>query len=210
MIAPHWLRPPVTPPMILIGGVTGSGKGYLSAQLARRLGQPRVISTDAVRAVLRGVLDDPCLHTSSFLAETAWPHSQRRRRRIIEGFEAQARLLIPSLKHIIERHRQEGEGLILEGVHLTPDILAELANRDTAVLVTAVRSPAEHRRRFHRRAAQTARAAERYLAHFGVIRLLQEHLLLRAAHHELPVLWTDAPGSLHQAMDCCKQPIATL
>lgn len=199
-------RAPTHPPIILIGGVSGSGKGHLAKQLARRLGIVRVVSTDTVREVLRSIISEPeapCLHTSSFLTETALPDSgERRRTRIISGFEQQAALLLPALKLIIERHRREGEGLILEGVHLTPDVLSHLQGSDTTILITAVQSRAEHRQRFLSRTAATRhrRAASHYLPRLGLIRLLQDHILLRAATYDFPVLMTDASDTLRQAL----------
>lgn len=202
-------RPDGTPgksPIVLIGGVAGSGKGHLAKALGRRLGVARVLSTDTVRAVLRSVLpacDAPALHHSSFLAGDAVRSSVgRRRAHLIAGFEHQAALLLPALKAVIERHRLEGEGLVLEGVHLTPDVLVKLRAPEVVPLVVVVRSRDEHRRRFERRADRTGgrRAAARYLHHFGLIRLLQEHVLMRAAALGLPVVTEDDPGALQRAL----------
>jgi 2-phosphoglycerate kinase len=213
--APIRAERPEKPAIILIGGVSGSGKGHLAKQLARRLGILRVVSTDTVREVLRSIIPEPeapCLHTSSFLAETKLPDSgERRRTRIIHGFEQQAALLLPSLKLIIERHRQEGEGLILEGVHLTPDVLVHLQHADTTILITAVQSRAEHQQRFLSRTVATShrRAASHYLPKLGLIRLLQDHILLRATACDFPVLMTDTSDTLRQALHHVQQSCNT-
>jgi 2-phosphoglycerate kinase len=58
------------PLIILIGGTTGVGKSTIATQLAARLGITRIISTDAVREVMRSLFSErimPTLHTASFV-----------------------------------------------------------------------------------------------------------------------------------------------
>ena len=60
------------PLIILVGGGTGVGKSTIATQLAARLGIVRIISTDAIREVMKGVMSTeiiPTLHTSSFNAD---------------------------------------------------------------------------------------------------------------------------------------------
>src|ERR671914_1851107 len=62
------------PLIILLGGATGVGKSTTATQLAARLGITRVISTDAIREVLRSAFSEelmPMLHESSFQADRA-------------------------------------------------------------------------------------------------------------------------------------------
>ncbi|MGH2769233.1 MAG: ATP cone domain-containing protein, partial [Actinomycetota bacterium] len=62
------------PLVILLGGATGVGKSTVATQLATRLGITRVISTDAIREVLRAAFSEevmPVLYVSSFNADTA-------------------------------------------------------------------------------------------------------------------------------------------
>src|SRR5438067_10620904 len=59
------------PLVILLGGATGVGKSTIATMLAIRLGITRVITTDAIRVVMRWLFTEdifPTLHASSFHA----------------------------------------------------------------------------------------------------------------------------------------------
>src|SRR5207248_2684366 len=62
------------PLVLLIGGATGVGKSTIATQLAARLGIVRLVATDAIREVMRGLFTEelmPTLYTSSFGADEA-------------------------------------------------------------------------------------------------------------------------------------------
>ena len=62
------------PLVVLIGGATGVGKSTIATQIATRLGIVRVVPSDAVREVMRGLFSRelmPTLYTSSFDADSA-------------------------------------------------------------------------------------------------------------------------------------------
>src|SRR5687768_3499078 len=46
------------PFIVLIGGTTGTGKSTIATQLAARLGITRIISTDAIREVMRSMFSE--------------------------------------------------------------------------------------------------------------------------------------------------------
>ena len=65
------IRHPPRPLVILLGGVSGTGKSYLAAEIAYRLGIARVVSTDSIREVMRSMVSPallPTLHASTFNA----------------------------------------------------------------------------------------------------------------------------------------------
>ena len=65
------------PLVILIGGSTGVGKSTIATMLATRLSIVRIVSTDAIREVMRAFFSRelmPTIHTSSFDAESALLH----------------------------------------------------------------------------------------------------------------------------------------
>ena len=99
------------PLILLLGGATGVGKSTIATQLATRLGITRVISTDAVREILRSALTSnmfPWLYASSFEADKAVrqpiPHSGDR---LIIGFREQAQSVAVGAQALIDRAIRE-------------------------------------------------------------------------------------------------------
>src|SRR4029079_1897944 len=64
------------PLVVLIGGAPGTGKSTIATQVAHRLGITRIVSTDAVRQVMRAVISRelvPHIHNASFHAASTVP-----------------------------------------------------------------------------------------------------------------------------------------
>ena len=159
------------PLVVLIGGTTGVGKSTLATMLAARLGIRRVIATDVIRQVLRAFFTHeamPSVHYSAFEAGG------------LDGYRDQAGRVATGIAAIIERAANEGEPIVVEGVHVMPGAM-ESALRERCVLAEAlvvVRDQGLHRGHFSHRPG--TRPAERYLASFAEIRALQDHLSERA------------------------------
>lgn len=183
------------PLVILIGGGTGVGKSTIATQLASRLGITRVVSTDAVREVLRSALTEemfPTLYSSSFESDTAVrqpiPHSGDR---LIIGFREQAAAVAVGAQALIDRAIEEGTDIILEGAHLVPGFLSR-AESDRAVVVpllVTVDDEELHRSHFYMRTRETRnRPADRYLANFRKIRRIQRYMVSSAMMREVPII----------------------
>ena len=187
------------PLLVLLGGVTGVGKSTVATQLAGRLGIPHVIATDQVRQVVRAFFSHeflPSVHHSSFdvsRALSALPHDEVG---TVEGFMRQAHDIAPGLDAVVERAISDRTPMVVEGVHLLPDIPStHLCERATTVRVMlAVREEAEHREHFYTRGMQTLRAPERYLEALDRIRELQKYLVERAQAAGVPVIEASGHG----------------
>jgi 2-phosphoglycerate kinase len=205
------IRRPLKPLHILIGGVTGTGKSVLAAEIAYRLGITRVESTDSVRQVMRAMISKallPTLHASSFDAwmATLEPHEatqlelarknnqpiQPSQERLLDGFRDQVAQVSVGLRAIIERASDEHTSLLIEGVHIVPGFLPTEAFEDAIVvpMVVVVRSDEAHRKRFYSRDRDTQqhRPMQRYLEHFESIRTLQEYVEHMAKTVGVPII----------------------
>ena len=113
------------PLLVLIGGVTGVGKSTVATQLAGRLGITRVIATDQLRQVVRAFFSHdfmPAVHHSSFNVATALRTYGDDQSGTVAGFLRQAHDLAPGIDALVQRAVSEGTPIVLEGVHLLPEI----------------------------------------------------------------------------------------
>ncbi len=119
------------PLIILIGGVTGSGKSTISSELAFRLDITRHQSTDMMREIIRSYLSPqmvPTLEYSSFEAWRGLPASDDTREDdnhpVIAGYLSQLAAMKLAMQATIARAVEEQHHLILEGVHVAPEDMA--------------------------------------------------------------------------------------
>ena len=188
------------PFIVMIGGTTGVGKSTVATQVAARLGITRIISTDAIREVMRSMFSErlmPTLHTSSFEAATAirgpLPRSADP---VITGFEQQVRAVSVAVEALIERSVLEGTDVIIEGAHLvpgfveSPDWSPPWDEKAVVVpLVITVDDEDVHRSQFFLRAMESGqRHSERYLQSFDNIRKIQKYIRSAAEHRRVPVI----------------------
>lgn len=211
------------PLIVLIGGGTGVGKSTIATQLASRLGITRVVSTDAVREVLRSAFTAemfPTLYASSFEADKAVrqpiPHSGDR---LIIGFREQAAAVAVGAQALIDRAIEEGTDMILEGAHLVPGFLSQADSQRAVVvpLLLTVDDEELHRSHFFMRTRDSRnRPSERYLANFKKIRKIQKYMVSSALMRGVPIVQhydLDATLSeiidqvIHQALDAVKRGV---
>lgn len=182
------LRETTEPIVVLIGGATGVGTSTLAADVARRLNIQSVIGTDSIREVLRRAISPdllPILHKSSFDIK---PEDIRMPvddgDTVLFGYRAQASQVSVGVEAIVERGIKEGTNLVIEGVHLGPEIILDRYKDHPNVcpLVVYLSDEEAHRGRFHVRALGTAmrRPAEEYIVHMEEIRQIQDYILRSA------------------------------
>jgi len=186
---------PDKPVVILLGGTSGVGKTSLAVEVAHRLGIARVLSTDAIRQVMRITLSPelvPALHASSYDAYRVLPQGASHEDPVIAGFHAQASTVAVGIRASLDRAVAENASLILDGVSVVPGLISLDAWRDRAYvifLVVGTLDEAGLRNRFAARAVgQQQRAAHRYLEHFEAICKIQDHFLDLAERHDIPIV----------------------
>jgi 2-phosphoglycerate kinase len=194
------LRRLETPLIVLIGGATGVGKSTLATELAHRLGITRVISTDMVRQTMRAFFAPelmPAIHTSSFDASAAVRVPMPRDTDLTRvGFIEQTKAISVGIEAIVQRGIDEGQQMVVEGVHLVPGFLDRARWGEAIVLefVLAVGDRTRHRGNFTVRDWETGglRPLQRYVEHFAEIRRIQKYIVGRAEAQGVPVV--DAPS----------------
>jgi 2-phosphoglycerate kinase len=118
------------PLILLIGGAAGVGKSTIATEVGHRFGIVRSQSTDMLREVMRMMTPErlsPVLHASSY---NAWkvqpgvtPDTPMSPELMLAGFLHQTELLSVACEAIINRAMHEKVSLIMEGVHIHPNLL---------------------------------------------------------------------------------------
>jgi 2-phosphoglycerate kinase len=184
------------PLIVLIGGTTGVGKSTIATEVAHRLGITRIVSTDSIRQVMRGIFSKdlmPAIYESSF---NAWRGLRvpvpAGADPVIVGFREQTAVVTTGIKSLIERAVLEGVSMIIEGIHLVPGYIdpAEFTGATVVQLVVAVDNEDAHRSHFYIREVQTDgnRPLEKYRANFDNIRLLGLYIEDLAREHDTPII----------------------
>ncbi len=187
------------PLALLICGTVGTGKSTIATEIAHLLEITRVQSTDMLREVMRMMVPKrllPVLHLSSFNAWKSLPIQgeidRDRDQLIAEGYRSQVELLAVPCEAVLQRAVEECVSIILEGVHVHPDLLAR-APKDSDVITVhvtlAVLKSKELKSRLRGRGTEVPqRRAKRYLNNFDSIWSLQSYLLSEADRCDVPII----------------------
>ena len=184
------------PMIILFGGTSGCGKSTLASLTASRLGITTVLSTDFVRHLLRREFskqEAPILYASTYNAGEALDAQvlgaggacsqgcgedvAAGSRRVLQGYQEQSGFIFDRLARVIASYEERREPLIVEGVHLSMDAMAELMKRHASAIgfMVYISNADKHRERFAVRAKYMAldQRSNRYIKFFDNIRLIQ-------------------------------------
>jgi len=116
-----------TPPLVLVfEGASATGKSMLALDFIVYLSITRIISTDTVRQVLRGVHSEeehPELHCHTYQAHKYRQVGPEELNPMIRGYLAQCELIEPAIRDAVERLVREGAEGLVEGVHILPGSL---------------------------------------------------------------------------------------
>jgi 2-phosphoglycerate kinase len=189
------------PLIVLVGGITGTGKSTLTTELAYQLNIVRTQSTDMMREIVRCYLpaeQTPTLLHSSFeawrgLTPTGQPSSEVDDEDVIRGFLSQFEVVKHGLEATIHRAVKEKYDLIIDGVHVLPSKLnLEIALEQAVVIPMMLVVPNKKTlgKRLKRRGReQPERASSRYLKQIDKIWALQSYLVAEAEEHKIPLIF---------------------
>lgn len=175
------------PRLLVIAGATGTGKSTASVQIAADIGFARLLSTDAIREIMRSCDEERievALHRSSFSRGSSGEP-------VIDWLDT-CQAVEGGIVATIDRARREGIDLLIEGVHINPSERLLRSWREAggiAVgLVMTVGEEDRHRSMIRSRDAHSFRRPDRYLAAFPRIRAIQEGLIERAKIASWPIV----------------------
>jgi 2-phosphoglycerate kinase len=185
------------PMILLLGGATGVGKTSLGHEVAYRLGIHRIVSTDAIRQVMRIMLSPdlvPAIHASSYEAHRIVGEFAAGDDPVVDAFRVQATTVSIGVRAMMDRAVEENTSMILEGVSVIPGLidLAHYAERAHVIfLLVASLDEDALRARFTARAKSAARRPpERYLENLEAILKIQDYLLELADAEGVPIVDT--------------------
>lgn len=184
------------PLIVMLGGATGVGKSTIATTVASRLGIVRIVSSDAIREVMRGIFTRemmPSLHASSFdVASHLREPPSGDTDPVIAGFRSQVRAVSVGITQLIRRTVHEGIDLLIEGAHVLPGYV-QLPSKSEAIvssMIVTVDDEQIHRSHFAARSQDTRsqRQNRNYLDYFSEIRLIQDYVRSLAVEHGVPVV----------------------
>jgi|TARA_B100001741_G_scaffold306997_1_gene301247 2-phosphoglycerate kinase len=175
------------PRLLIIAGATGVGKSTAAVGLAQRAGFTRVMSTDAIREIMR-VSDHEhqheALHRSSFSRGSSGEP--------VLDWNETCLAVEAGVTATLERARREGIDLLIEGVHIVPNARLLKAWEDAGGValgvVMVVDEERAHQAMLKSRDAHSYRRSDRYLASFPRIRAIQAGLIERAKIANWPMV----------------------
>ena len=183
------------PLIVLVGGATGVGKSTIATTVASRLGIVRIVSSDAIREVMRGIFTRemmPSIHASSFDVAEHLREPPGDADPVIAGFRRQVTAVAVGVTQLIRRAVVEGIDLIIEGAHVVPGFLQLPAANEAIVAQMVVTVDDEHVHRSHFVARSQDTRAQRqhrnYLDYFTQIRTIQDYVRALAVEHGVPVV----------------------
>ena len=187
------------PLMLMMCGTVGTGKSTVATEVGHVLDIVRIQSTDMLREVMRMMMPKrlaPVLHKSSFNAWKALPIQDTKERDrdqlVADGYRSQARLLAVPCEAVLQRAVEESVPVILEGVHVLPELrqcVPEDSDAITVHVTLAVLKAKQLKARLRGRSEDAPqRRAKRYLNRFDSIWSLQSFLLSEADRCDVPII----------------------
>ena len=134
-----WRTTSDAPPLVLIlEGASATGKSMLALDFIAYLSITRIISTDTVRQVLRGIHSKekhPELHCHTYQAHMYRQIGPKELNPMIRGYLAQCELIEPAIRDAVKRLVQEGAEGLVEGVHILPGSLQDISPGILEILI---------------------------------------------------------------------------
>ena len=186
------LKEPDKPLILMFGGATGTGKSSLSVEISHRLGITRVIGTDTIREIMRGMISRellPSIHESSY---AVWRRFKRtfgeKADPVLGAFQEQTARVSVGVNAIMHRAIKENLSMVIEGVHVVPVTVPREFSEKAIIIQVLICTLQEdmHRHRFIGRGEEAReRNSKKYLKNFESIRKIQKALIEKAKQNKI-------------------------
>ncbi len=173
------------PIIILIGGATGVGKSTIATILSNRLNINRLVSTDAIREVMRASVSEKLirpLRGSSYNAYENLTLPPSGVKPVILGFREQVLAVNVGIEAIIKRNILEKTDVVIEGAHVVPGYLNNINEYSSKAIVQqiviSVLDKEVHKEHFTKRTVETqgSRPMKKYIEHLDKILIIQDYI----------------------------------
>jgi 2-phosphoglycerate kinase len=102
-------------------GSPGTGKTTLAFRLASLMNIDQVVSTDVLRTTLRSIYNKDTNKLLFTVTHEAWKlYGEKTYDNIYKAYYDHCTSLYPYIKYVIDKAREEGRDLIIEGAHIIP------------------------------------------------------------------------------------------
>ena len=186
------------PVVILLCGVTATGKSTLARRLSQRLNVENIIGSDMIREIMRDTLSVhfiPEIHYSSY---KAYEHIQGPSfpllHPVVQGYELQSKQVLVGVETAIATSFRLNETSVFEGIHLCPSVIPESLQKDPRILqfVLTLEDYEFHKSRFLKRPTRSggkvAISSQRSLESFDHVRRIDQYLQEKAKEYNIPII----------------------
>lgn len=181
--------------IVLLSGAPGTGKSTIASLIASAMSVNHILSTDSIRHSMRSTYSReqyPVLHCSTYeCGDIVDPdHHMSDEERCLKGYLAQSELVGTQLMTVIASFVKSRASLIVEGVHLSIDLMMKIVQQFPNIVPFLIYIKKEdfHKQRFAVRAKYmtTDPSMNKYISNFAAIRSVQKSLSQGANQFLIP------------------------
>ncbi len=169
-------------------GVFSVGKSFIAHGLSSKFWDCDTVATDNLLAIARSLdKTDPYLEQSSYLAWKVLGKNSPEN--VIEGFKRYRDRLQPFIRIILDRAYKQRVDIILEGIHISPEVFQEYGDLlDAKPFLITISDKKIHWERLEEKCKDRPALLKRITPHFEIARSLQDYLVEEANKCHVPII----------------------
>lgn len=173
--------------VIIIVGAAVSGKSTLSFEIAKSLEIKQVIDTDIIRAVK--ITQNPHNKYLNIYSYTAWKNfgKKQTKKSVLRGYKKYAMQLAKEIKGVIKINSSLGRNIILEGVHLHPELLKDIYKLKN-VYAFLIHVDKNTHQRYIKNRVHTDPDFQKYYNNFKALRIINDYIYTMSKKYGIQVV----------------------